>query len=180
MSSDNSSDNMINIFGNKYEIEKKIGKGSFGEVYKVYNKEKKICVASKIEAITCKSRLKLEYNIYKYLEGKHIKNIPEIYEYINCPKFNILNMQLLSNSLDSIFAKNKKNINLATIMKLGIDMTLILKDIHNANVIHRDIKPGNFMLDNSHDKLKLYLLDFGLAKNILLMVIIYHFEVIDP
>ena len=39
-------------------------------------------------------------------------------------------------------------------------MVQILQSIHEANVIHCDIKPANFMMKNDH----IYLVDFGLSK----------------
>lgn len=38
-----------------------------------------------------------------------------------------------------------------------------LKIIHSLGYIHRDIKPDNFLMD-TQNHLKVYLIDFGLAK----------------
>ena len=36
--------------------------------------------------------------------------------------------------------------------------------MHDKNVIHRDIKPDNFVMGINNDEIKVYILDFGLAK----------------
>jgi len=47
---------------------------------------------------------------------------------------------------------------------LGYQMVTILQYIHDRHIIHRDIKPDNFVMGSKEDNAKLYLLDFGLAK----------------
>ena len=66
-------------------------------------------------------------------------------------------MELLGKSLEDIFeaSKNKK-FSVKTTCMLGIQMVIILKYIHDKNIIHRDIKPDNFVT-GVNDKKKKYL-----------------------
>jgi casein kinase 1 len=43
-------------------------------------------------------------------------------------------------------------------------MITILENIHNKHIIHRDIKPDNFVMGKDENSKFVYLLDFGLAK----------------
>ena len=150
------------IFFNKYKIINKIGKGSFGNIY--LSKEK---FTNEYYAIKIENR-----SISNFLE-----NEAKILLYLNCPKtptiktfgytlnYNILIMELLGKSLEDIFENllEKKQMSLRCICNLGYQMLEILEFIHGKNIVHRDIKPDNFLMNKGDNKF-LYLLDFGLAK----------------
>jgi serine/threonine protein kinase len=145
-----------------YDIKSVIGKGSYGTVYLVYDKKQKKEIACKIEE-NSDGKLKYEYKLYKYLIENKMEYIPEIYDYIKTEKESILSMQLMGNSLDKIFIKNKKKMDISTVFKIAINCIDILKQLHNCGIIHRDIKPHNFVI-NKQKPDQLCIIDFGLAK----------------
>ena len=147
------------IFFSKYKAIQKLGEGSFGKVYKAeYNNEYyalKMEYKSKEQGL-----LEIEATIMSYLKGP---NIPYIKSYGYSGDFNVLVMQLLDRSLEDLI--NKYNtFSIKTVAMLGYQMMNILQFIHDKHIIHRDIKPDNFVMGLNEDNEKLYILDFGLAK----------------
>lgn len=72
-------------------------------------------------------------------------------------------MQLLGKSLEDIMLIKKK-FSIKTVCLLGYQMISILEYIHIRHIIHRDIKPDNFVMGVDSKNGTLYILDFGLAK----------------
>ena len=152
------------IFSDNYTLIKKIGEGSFGAVFLAKDKTGNL-VAAKVEEKPTKERLKNEYNIYKkILRNQDISGIPQVYNLIETPEYNILVMELLGTSLENIFQKNDRVLKINNIYKLAIDMITVLEHFHNKGFIHRDIKPNNFLFNYTKPYNQLYLMDFGLSK----------------
>ena len=157
--SDNEYDQILGqTFFNKYLCLKKLGKGSFGSIYKaIYNKEE---YALKIEERKKNDLLQNEAAIMNYLQSE---NIPKVKSYGFTGCYNILIMQLLGKDLESYLNQFKK-FSLKTVCILGKQMLNILESIHEKHILHRDIKPENFVMGLNHNSNKVYLIDFGLAK----------------
>jgi serine/threonine protein kinase len=79
-------------------------------------------------------------------------------------EFNILVMELLGKSLEDIFQMQQKKYTIKTVCMIGIQILDRLEFIHNKNIIHRDIKPDNFVVGLENKSHIIYVLDFGLSK----------------
>ena len=146
-------------FFNKYHCIEKLGSGSFGQIYKAeYNNQ---FYALKIEdRDNNHNSLKNEAEVLNYLK---VPQIPTIVSYGYSGKYNILIMQLLDKSLEDLLTIYKK-FSIKTICMLACQMITILENIHTKHIIHRDIKPDNFVMGKDENSKFVYLLDFGLAK----------------
>ena len=152
---------MITI-NNKYELLEKIGNGSFGTIYKGVNKRTREYVAIKVEPIKNNTKmLKHETTIYQYLIDTSY--IPNVKWYGKDEDNYYMVISLLGNSLKDL--KDKvKTFSLRLTMKIGIQILFILKSIHEKGLVHRDIKPDNFLLGLNEDKDKIFMIDFGFCK----------------
>ena len=92
----------------KYKTIKKIGEGSFGNIYSVIRLKDKNVFAMKTEKINAKDKmLKSEaFNLYELRKGF---GIPKLITYGHNKEYNILVETLLGESLEEIFIKKKIN-----------------------------------------------------------------------
>ena len=148
----------MTIIINDYELVKKLGQGSYGEVWKGLNIHKKKEVAIKMEKKTLKNTLKYEMIVLRYL--KHIKCVPNVKYYGQISKYNYIIMEILGDTIVDYY--NKKKIKDGEIKWLGLKMLQCIEEVHTYGIIHRDIKPDNFLLTTDNKDLKI--IDFGLAK----------------
>jgi casein kinase I family protein HRR25 len=147
------------IISNKYEILEKIGEGCFGQIYKGRNIRSGENVAIKIEPIeNGRKLLKNETKIYQYLaQGE---GIPKIKWFGVDEKNNYMVITLLGLSL-SDFTKKHTTISLNVVLQIGKQLVERLKFIHGMGLIHRDIKPDNFLIGENNI---IFIIDFGLCK----------------
>lgn len=146
------------LVARKYKIIERIGNGKFGFVYKGVNITSTEPVALKFEDKgTVFKLLKRETTILNYLYNHKCRNIPSVYwfgqyddyigtvmPYYDCSLHEYCKLKTIS--------ENKLN-------TLMVKCVQILESIHMNMVIHRDIKPHNFMVKNGD----IFLIDFGLA-----------------
>jgi serine/threonine protein kinase len=146
------------MISNKYELLEKLNEGSFGQVYKAKHIRTGELVAVKIERKSATNSLKNEAKIYQYLSKE--PGFLQLKWYQTDEQYNYIVIDLLVCSLTKL-VKIREQILIKTILQLGIQMIKRIEVLHNKYLLHRDVKPDNFMLGSNK---QLYLIDYGLCK----------------
>jgi serine/threonine protein kinase len=148
------------MLAHKYKLLAKLNQGSFGQIYKAENIRTGELVAVKIEPKNGDQKsLKSEAKIYQYLAK--LDGFPQLKWYGSTDKVTYLVTDLLDHSIYDL-VKRQGRLEMQIVLLLGKQMIQRLHILHNHFLLHRDIKPQNFMLDASTNKL--YLIDFGFCK----------------
>jgi serine/threonine protein kinase len=152
------------IINNKYAVIEKIGAGSFGAIYKGQNVRTKEYVAIKVEPISNDLKLLLnESKIYQHLNG--CDGIPNVKWFGKDDMNYYMVVNLLGPSLQDL-AQQFSPFSLGLILKIGIKIILLLKTIHEKGLVHRDVKPDNFLFGLNKMN-EIYLIDFGFCRSYL-------------
>lgn len=149
--------------GGKYRLGKKIGSGSFGDIYLGHNVSSGEDVAIKLESVKSRHpQLLYESKIYRILSGG--VGIPNLYWYGVEGDYNVMVMELLGPSLEDLFMFCSRKFTLKTVVMLADQLLSRIEYIHSRSFLHRDIKPDNFLIGLHKRANHVYVIDYGLAK----------------
>lgn len=153
----------------KTKLIKRLNGGSFGDIWLgeiVKGNTEGMQVAVKLELQSTQTpQLMSESQIIDTLQGG--PGIPQLIWYgLYEPIYTVLVLELLGPSLQDAFVYCDRKFTLKTGLMIMDQCLETLEFVHRHHVIHRDIKPDNWVLGVAGQEHKLYLIDFGLGKRL--------------
>ena len=176
----------ITLQGGKYRIERVLGQGGFGNTYIGYNTEFEETVAIKEffmkgvterDETTCavsvsnadnvgqfeeqREKFKKEARRLRKLKNEHIVKVHDLFEE-NGTAYYVMDF-IDGESLAERMKRTGQSLGEAEVSNILKQVLEALKEVHQNEIWHLDLKPGNIMLDKRGNA---YLIDFGASKQI--------------
>lgn len=148
------------VVGRRYKIQQLLNRGSFGAVYEGRHIRTGQSVAIKFEATGDNASLKHETTIIQYLHNLGVRQITEILWFGKFDRLHALVMPFYPTNITVIEDPHQRNILFDSILR-------IFAAVHSHYVVHRDIKPHNFLLKDPTNPASVHLTDFGMATFVL-------------
>ncbi|XP_057503630.1 casein kinase 1-like protein HD16 [Actinidia eriantha] len=152
-----------------YKIERKLGKGGFGQVYvgrRISGGIGAVEVALKFEHRSskgCNYGPPYEWQVYSTLGGSH--GVPNVHYKGRQGDYYVMVMDMLGPSLWDVWNNKSHTMSIEMVACIAIEAISILEKLHSRGYVHGDVKPENFLLGppETPDEKKLFLVDLGLA-----------------
>ncbi|KAF3489826.1 hypothetical protein F2Q69_00055153 [Brassica cretica] len=151
------------VIGGRFKLGRKIGSGSFGELYLGVNVQTGEEVAVKLESVNTKHpQLHYESKLYMLLQGG--TGIPNLKWFGVEGDYSVMVIDLLGPSLEDLFNYCNRKFTLKTVLMLADQLLNRVEYMHSRGFLHRDIKPDNFLMGLGRKANQVYIIDFGLGK----------------
>lgn len=154
--------------GDRYEIVSLLGKGAFGEVYRARDEVlgrqvaiKRIRLDAFVEPAQLeevKARFLREAQVAAQLQHK---NIVTTHDIVSKPDTSLIVLELVEGDTLQTMLQARGRLPLDETLRILEQVADALDHAHGAGIVHRDIKPGNIMIEPSG---QVKVMDFGIAK----------------
>ena len=151
----------------KYEPLKVLGSGSYGKVFEAIDKTTKKKVAIKkinelFHDLIDTKRILREITLLRFMKNTYIVELLDIIYNKTEKDFDCIYLifECLPSDLHKLI-KSNIYLTLDDVRKYLYHILCGLKYIHSCSVLHRDLKPGNILLDHNY---LIKICDFGLAR----------------
>ena len=156
----------------RFDVVRFLARGGMGEVYEV---EDSLLQGTHVALKTILPEIAADQGGLHRFEQEVLlarklvhPNLCPIYEIFRCedpaPSFLFLTMKLLHGETLQARLRGNERISPEDAAKICHQLSAGLGAIHAAGIVHRDIKPNNVMLEHTGDKLRVSIMDFGLAR----------------
>ena len=154
----------------RYEYVSKLGEGSYGEVYKVNDKDRSLVVAlKKVKFQGDKNQGIPQSSLRELAVLKELDhdNIIKLYDIVQSKEQNFelfLSFEMADMDLRQFIHNNSNTLSKQKIKSVMKELLNGVNHMHSKRIIHRDLKPENILVSRLGEQVKVA--DFGLSRTI--------------
>jgi serine/threonine-protein kinase len=152
----------------RYAVTRRLGQGGMGSVYEARHVDlgRRVAVKTLSRALSDNpdfiERFLREGRIAAQIEHPHVVGVTDVGTHEGIP---FLVMEFLEGRDLGELLKDRGRLSVAQTIEILLPVIAALAVVHEAGLVHRDLKPGNvFLCSGAHGKVHPKLLDFGIAK----------------
>ena len=152
------------VLGGRYEIRTFLGEGGMGEVWLALDLKVRVEVALKTihrERLGDERALELLRREVRAARQVASPNVCRIFDLVEADGHEFVSMECVDGTTLASVLRQRGPLDLREATGIASQFLVGLDSIHEAGLVHRDIKPGNVMITRTG---RVVLMDFGLAK----------------
>ncbi len=154
------------LLGSRYRVNRLLGRGGMGEVWHAYDLKLQVDVALKSilsERFPGERGLELLRREVRAAREVISPNVCRIFDLVEEGGREFVSMEYIDGATLLEVLRERSPLELREAMRLASQFLAGLEAIHEAGLVHRDVKPENVMITRTG---RVVLMDFGLAKGI--------------
>jgi len=152
------------ILGDRYQIRSQLGRGGMGEVWRAFDLKLRVEVALKAlreDLFKDEGRLELLRREVRAAREVVSPNVCRIFDLIEVGGTELVSMEFVDGGTLLSLLAERGPLDLREAQDIASQFLAGLEAIHQAGLVHRDVKPENIMITRAG---RVVLMDFGLAK----------------
>ncbi|XP_076883495.1 serine/threonine-protein kinase STY46-like [Bidens hawaiensis] len=143
-------------------LDHKVASGSYGDLYKgTYRSQEVAIKILKTERVNTDLQKEFAQEVYILRKVRHKNVVQFIGACTKPPSLCIVTEYMSGGSVYDYLHKQRGTFKLPTLLKVSIDISMGMNYLHQNNIIHRDLKAANLLMDE-HEVVKVA--DFGVAR----------------
>ncbi|MDI1449943.1 serine/threonine-protein kinase [Polyangium sp. 6x1] len=156
------------IIAGRYRVDARVGAGGMGEVWagehlaigmKVAIKTLLAAAAYDREVV---ARFRREANLLGRIRSDHVARVVD---FVEDPSVGLVLVMEYIEGQPLSKVLHQRRLSVEEAIDVGCDVVDALCDLHRAHVIHRDMKPGNIMMEpQQHGRTRAIIVDFGMGR----------------
>ncbi|KAL7118478.1 hypothetical protein ACP275_02G004100 [Erythranthe tilingii] len=144
------------------KFESKIASGSYGDLYKATYRSQEVAIKIlKTERLNTELQKEFAQEVYIMRKVRHKNVVQFIGACTKPPNLCIVTEYMPGGSVYDYLHKQKGTFKLPNLLKVAIDISKGMNYLHQNNIIHRDLKAANLLMDENE---VVKVADFGVAR----------------